>query len=147
MYDSSLGGPILVVDDDDTQRLLTLALLETAGLRIPVVPCHGGPQAISYLTACMQERRALPLVIFLDLSMPIIDGMGVLRWVRAHPELSSLRIVVLTSSTSDVDRKLCAAYGASAYLVKHPLPALLLDTLEGIGLPASTLSAPQLQSA
>ncbi len=147
MHASSLSGPILVVDDDDTQRARTLALLTEAGIRLPVVTCHGGPQAIAFLTACLHEHRALPALVFLDLSMPVIDGIGVLRWTRALPQLGELRIIVLTSSTSEVDRRLCTAYGASAYLVKHPTPGVLLATLERIGLPLATLTAPQLQSA
>lgn len=140
MHLSAPHAPILIVDDDAAQRSLTRLLLGVTDLSGPIIECVGGPESLSYLQSCQQDERPAPAAVFLDLAMPTIDGIGVLKWIRANPYFFGLKIVILTSSTSAADREVCAALGADAYLVKHPAPELLRRTLATLGLPQEALT-------
>lgn len=125
MPDPALSLPcILLVDDDADQLVLCRRMLEKAAVKNPLVELAGGPEAIAYLSGCLEQAgsagAALPALIFLDLHMPKVDGLGVLQWVRNKPGLEGLKVVVLSSSDDADDVKRCIELGARGYLVKHP---------------------------
>jgi CheY-like chemotaxis protein len=115
---------ILLVEDSDDDALLTTSAFAKAGIPGRIQLVRDGEQAIAYLqgTGVYSNRAEFPLpdLILLDLRLPGTGGLDVLRWVRRHPQLASLRVVVLTGSqeTCDVD----AAYqsGANSYVAKPP---------------------------
>jgi len=88
----------------------------------PVQVVRSGEEAIAYLrgTGRYANRPEFPLpsLMLLDLKLIGLDGFEVLKWVRAQPELSSLRIVVLTSSSDIRDVNLAYQLGANSFLVK-----------------------------
>jgi CheY-like chemotaxis protein len=112
---------ILLVDDNENDVELTT--LEFHGLKLAngIVAARDGVEALDYLKCRgrFAERASHPpLFILLDLKMPRMDGLEVLRQVRADPELALIPIIVMTSSREHPD--LTAAYrlGANAYVVK-----------------------------
>ena len=116
------GAVILLVEDREDDVILTQKALSTAKIRNPLKVVSDGQEAIHYLEGrgkfANRTEYPIPDLMLLDISMPNRDGFTVLTWVRAHPGLKTLRIVMLTTSdeSSDID----AAYllGANSYLVK-----------------------------
>lgn len=118
------SASILIVDDDADQLFITRHLVERCGRRNPIVGLLGGAEAIAYLERCcrLEEGGAqpLPALVLLDLRMPLIDGLGVLRWIKSNSSMDTVRVIMLTSSDDPEDVKRCTEAGAHGYLVKHP---------------------------
>ena len=117
-----IASPILVVEDDENHAFFIRRAFKEAGLVNPTHYVADGDEAMAYLAGeGRYSNRAefpLPALMLLDLKMPNTDGFEVLEWVRAHPSLCALRVIVLTTSgaTSDINR----AYrlGANSFLTK-----------------------------
>jgi two-component system response regulator len=82
-----------------------------------------------------------PLLCFLDVKMPAITGLDVLKWIRSKPELDPLPVVMLSSSEHPEDIRRAAQAGAQCYLAKYPQPAVLRQIVDeaqrfGLGAPA-----------
>jgi two-component system response regulator len=112
---------LLVEDDDDHVFLIRRALRSLAGVSVTTEIARTGEQAIEQLLRAHFHPGALPELVLLDLKMPRLDGLAVLRRLRADPTLQSLPVVVLTSSERDDDRDQALRLGATWYLCK-PLP-------------------------
>ncbi|MET0383940.1 MAG: response regulator [Burkholderiaceae bacterium] len=113
--------PILLVEDDPRDLELTLVALERSQLANEVVIVRDGAQAVDYLTRQRDyaDRSAgNPAVILLDLKLPKLNGLEVLKIVRATPELRSLPVVMLTSSHEESDVVASYDLGVNAYVVK-----------------------------
>ncbi len=124
--------PILLVEDNPNDLELTLTALARTGLANEVVVARDGAEARDYLfrTGAHQDRLPEnPTVVLLDLKLPKIDGLELLRMIRAHEETCNVPIVILTSSREDSD--LAAGYelGSNAYVVK---PVILDDFFKAI---------------
>jgi CheY-like chemotaxis protein len=112
---------ILLVEDNRDDEELTLHAFKANKITSTVVVARDGVQALDYLFARGDYAgRALPALTLLDLSMPRIDGLEVLRQVRADERTRLLPIVVLTSSKEEQDLLRCYALGANGY-VRKPL--------------------------
>ena len=113
---------ILLAEDREDDILLIQRAFKKAGIINPLFIARDGEQAISYLegTGRFSNREDFPLpdLLLLDLKMPKVDGFEVLSWVRKHPKLSSLPVVVLTSSNEIRDVNLAYRLGANSFLVK-----------------------------
>ena len=113
---------ILVVEDREDDIYLIKSGLNKAGILCPVQVVRDGEEAISYLKGegrfANRDEYPLPDLVLLDLKLPGTDGFDVLKWIRTHPGMRGLRVVVLTSS--DEMRDVNAAYqiGANSFLVK-----------------------------
>lgn len=113
---------VLLVDDNPDDVDVTLLAFKRAGIG-NVAVARDGVEALAYL-----QSSTLPRVVFLDLSMPRLDGIEVLKRVRADVRTAYLPVVVLTSSTQDID--LAAAYQAGANSYVHK--AIDADRFDGI---------------
>lgn len=114
-------GMILYAEDDERDVELTLAALEQHNLANHVVVVGDGEQALDYLMRRGDyESRdgADPVVVLLDLKMPKVDGLEVLRQVRADENLKTIPVVVLTSSREEKDIVEGYQHGVNAYVVK-----------------------------
>jgi CheY-like chemotaxis protein len=112
---------ILLADDDPLEIELTLTALEEQGLGAEVALARDGVETLDYLhrRGRFEERTAgQPAVVLLDLKMPRLDGLGVLRAMRSAEDLRNIPVVVLTSSREPQDLAACYALGANAYVVK-----------------------------
>jgi two-component system response regulator len=110
---------ILLVEDNPSDEELMLRALRRAEITTPVVVARDGVAALDCLFGCGGEEPArLPLVVFLDLNLPKLGGLEVLRKVREHKATQLLPVVILTSSGESGD--LLGAYrlGANSYVVK-----------------------------
>jgi len=113
---------ILLVEDNPSDVQLTKRALEQNQITNKLVVAEDGREALDYLFATGQyagrDVRDLPSVILLDLKLPKIDGLGVLKEIRANAQTRLLPVVVLTSS--DQEQDLIASYnlGANSYIRK-----------------------------
>src|SRR5262249_25319920 len=114
-------GRILLVEDDPKDVELTLTALEEYNLANEVVVVHDGVEALDYLYhrgAFQMRSGENPAVMLLDLKLPLIDGMEVLKQVKADEKLKMIPIVVLTSSREEKDMVASYQLGVNAYVVK-----------------------------
>lgn len=112
---------ILLVEDDPRDVDLTLAALDEHNLANRVLVVHDGEEALDYLyrRGKYATREAVnPIVVLLDLKMPKIGGLEVLKTIKADNQLKSIPIVMLTSSRETPDMVEAYKYGANSYVVK-----------------------------
>jgi CheY-like chemotaxis protein len=112
---------ILLAEDDPKDVELTLAALEEHNLANRVVVARDGVEALDYLYrrgAYASRPPGYPLVVLLDLKMPKVDGLEVLRQVKGDSALKTIPIVVLTSSRQERDIVESYDLGVNAYVVK-----------------------------
>ena len=113
--------PILLVEDDARDLELTLVALERSQLANEVVVVRDGAQALDYLLRQgdhADRAEGNPAVVLLDLKLPKVTGLEVLKTARATRELRSLPIVMLTSSHEESDVVESYELGVNAYVVK-----------------------------
>lgn len=113
--------PILLVEDSLNDIELTLAALQQNNVANEIIVARHGGEALDYLyrRGKYQDRPPiLPVVVFLDLKMPKVDGMEVLRQVKGDENLKTIPIVILTSSREEVDLVKSYQLGVNAYVVK-----------------------------
>ena len=113
--------PILLAEDNPNDVELTLTALHTLNLANEIVVVHDGAEVMDFLlrqNAFAQRAPNPPAVILLDLKMPRVDGLESLRQIRAHAELKTLPIVILTSSREENDLVKGYQLGANGYVVK-----------------------------
>jgi CheY-like chemotaxis protein len=112
---------ILLVEDDPRDEELTLAALEEYNLANQVFVVHDGEEALDYLY-CQGKFKTRsngnPVAVLLDLKMPKVDGLEVLKIIKADERLKLIPIVMLTSSRETPDLIECYQYGVNAYVVK-----------------------------
>jgi two-component system response regulator len=112
---------ILVVEDNPDDEALTLRALQHNGVSNEVVVARDGAEALDYLHcrgAFADREPVLPQVVLLDLRLPKVDGLQVLREVRSHPATKCLPVVVLTSSDEEQDIVRSYDLGANSYVRK-----------------------------
>jgi two-component system, response regulator len=114
--------PILLVEDTPDDVALTMRALHQSGIAREVVVARDGVEALDYLRGtgpfAGRDVRRQPALVLLDLKLPRLGGLEVLREMQADPELSTLRVVVLTSSREEEDIVASYAYGACSYVRK-----------------------------
>lgn len=110
---------ILLVEDDANDELLTRRALEASKIANRLDVAHDGAEALDYLLGGEgHPPHALPEVVLLDLNLPKINGMEVLRRIRAHPRTCLLPVVILTSSSEEKDMAEGYHLGANSYVQK-----------------------------
>jgi two-component system, response regulator len=113
---------ILVVEDNPDDEALTLRALKKNNIKNEVIVAHDGVEALNYLfgTGPYSGRvlTDMPQVILLDLNLPKVDGLDVLRRLRANEQTRLLPVVILTSSNEEQDRIKGYDLGANSYVPK-----------------------------
>lgn len=111
---------ILIVEDDDGHACLIRRHLEKSGAANPVIWFKNGLEAWCFLSGkaapCFEPDKRYLLI--LDIRMPGLDGIEVLRRVKAEPRLDDIPVIMLTTSADPVDRDRCNELGCSAFLIK-----------------------------
>jgi two-component system response regulator len=113
---------ILLVEDNPDDEALTLRAFSKNNIRNPVVVARNGAEALDYLFAsgdyAGREVADLPQVVLLDLKLPKVDGLEVLRQIRADERTELLPVVILTSSREEQDLVEGYRLGANSYVRK-----------------------------
>jgi two-component system, response regulator len=127
---------ILLVDDSPRDTELALEALSQHNLANEVVALHDGVEALDYLHRRGQfadRANDQPAVVLLDLKMPRVDGLEVLRQMKSDPELKMIPVVVLTSSREEQDLVNSYRLGVNAYIVKPVGFREFLDAVRIVG--------------
>lgn len=113
---------ILLVEDNPDDEALTLRALRKANVMNQVVAAHDGVEALDYLFGtgswAGRDPGAMPQVVLLDLKLPRLDGLEVLRRLRGDERTKLLPVVILTSSNEEEDRIAGYTLGANSYVRK-----------------------------
>ena len=113
---------ILLVEDNPDDELLAIRALEKNNIMNEVVVARDGAEALDYLFGAGaytgRDMSVMPQIILLDLKLPKIDGLEVLRRLRNNERTKLLPVVVLTSSKEDRDLTECYSLGANSYIRK-----------------------------
>jgi two-component system, response regulator len=113
---------ILLVEDNPDDEALTLRGLRKGNIVNKVIVAHDGAEALDYLFGtgvhAGREVSDLPQLILLDLKLPKIDGLEVLRRLRADPRTALLPVIILTSSKEEQDLINGYKFGANSYVRK-----------------------------
>jgi CheY-like chemotaxis protein len=105
---------ILLVEDDPADVELTLRALRSKNIANEIHVARDGAEAIEFLRTAKQRPR----VVLLDLKLPKVSGIEVLREIRRDPRYKLLPVVVMTSSREEPDVAACYALGVNSYIVK-----------------------------
>jgi CheY-like chemotaxis protein len=127
---------ILLVEDDPRDEELTLAALEEYHLANKVFVVHDGEQALDYLYCRGKfntRTSGNPVAVLLDLKMPKVNGIEVLKTVKADEHLRMIPIVVLTSSREEPDLIECYKCGVNSYVVKPVDFAEFMKAIKHLG--------------
>jgi CheY-like chemotaxis protein len=133
---------ILIVDDDEGHAILIRENLESAGVPNRIEHFRDGQAVLDFFAA----RRATPsesYIVLLDIRMPKIDGIEVLRRLRADPELRMLPIIMLTTTDDVRDVQRCHELGCSGYIQKPVDYDRFAEAIRRIGLFVPLLLVPE----
>lgn len=112
---------IFLAEDDEVDVMLLRRAFSTAGLDAPLEVARDGQALVDRLEQLSRERQdPPPSLVILDLKMPRRDGLQTLQWLRAHPQLCHVPVVIFSSSAQRVDLRRAYELGANAFLVKPP---------------------------
>ena len=127
---------ILLAEDNPNDAELALCALDEHRLADEVVVVRDGAEALDYLLrrgAHAGRPAGHPVVAFLDLKMPRVDGLALLRQMKADPELRTIPVVMLTSSREEFDLAQSYQAGVNAYVVKPVDFQQYLDAVKQLG--------------
>jgi two-component system response regulator len=129
---------VLLVEDNPTDEKLTLHAFKKGNLVNEVVVARDGAEALDYVFSTGKyagnPADALPALVLLDLKLPRIDGLEVLRRIRAEERTRLLPVVVLTSSKQDEDLARSYSLGANAYIRKPVAFSEFTEAVKTLGL-------------
>jgi CheY-like chemotaxis protein len=141
---------ILLAEDDPKDVELTISALSEYNLVNDILVVRDGVEALDYLLrrgAFAREPEGNPIVILLDLKMPKLDGIQVLREIKSQPPLQMIPVVVLTSSNEPQDLETCYRLGANAYVVKPVKFTDFVEAVKGVGVFWALFNEPPPNSA
>lgn len=142
---------ILLVEDNPDDEELTLLSLRKHNLANDIIVTRDGVEALEYLfgegTYAGRDVSLMPAVILLDLKLPKLDGLGVLRSLRADARTRSVPVVVLTSSSQDADVIASYDLGANSYVRKPVEFSAFMEAVSSLGLYWMLLNRPPVQGA
>ena len=133
-----MGKVILLVEDTSSDEKLTLMAFKRCGVANEVVVTRDGAEALDYLF-CTGDYAARdpdrpPKLVLLDIKMPKVDGIEVLRQVKENARTRLIPVVVMTSSNEEKDVVESYRLGVNSYIVKPIEFAVFFDTVSKIGL-------------
>jgi len=138
MPDPTTVVDILLVEDNPTDAELCIRALKKHKFANHLIWLKDGQEALDFLFAAgAYKERAIknsPRVVLLDLRLPKVDGLEVLRKVKADDRLKMIPIVVLTSSKEDKDVAECYKLGANSFIAKPVAFEEFSDVVERLGL-------------
>jgi two-component system response regulator len=129
---------LLLVEDNPDDEELTLVALKENHIGNPVVVVRDGAEALDYFFGSAQNSapdvEELPVVVLLDLKLPKVNGLEVLRRLRENDRTKYLPVVILTSSKEEEDRLQSYALGANSYVRKPVDFGQFIEAVKQLGL-------------
>lgn len=131
-----MNKTVLLVEDSEDDALIFTRALKTSGVSALLKIVADGREAIDYLSRAKDggdEAYPLPNLVLLDLKLPQVLGLDVLKWIRLQPALETLIVIVLTSSRHESDLDQAYRLGANSYLVKPSTLDELVNMVRSLG--------------
>jgi CheY-like chemotaxis protein len=139
---------ILLAEDDPRDVELILQGLRAADLANEVMVVGDGAEALDFLHRrgrFAERAETLPALVLLDIKMPKMNGLEVLREIRASRELAAVPVVIMTSSREETDIDAAYALGCNAFVVKPVSFKAFIETVKAIGQFWAVLNEPPLR--
>ncbi len=128
-------GVILLVEDNPDDEALTLRALRKHNIANPIIVAHDGVEALDFLfgsgALANPASEQTPMLIMLDIKLPRVDGLEVLRRVRSDVRTRTVPVVILTSSNEDQDILKGYQLGTNSYVCK---PVTFEDFVKAVGM-------------
>ncbi len=126
---------ILIVDDSPKDVELTIAALREKNLANEVIVAEDGEEALDYLykRGKFADEKGTPAVILLDIKMPKMNGIEVLREIRSNPKFKLIPVIMVTSSHEEKDLVESYKLGANSYVVKPVDIVQFIDAIKALG--------------
>ncbi len=138
---------ILIAEDDDGHARLIEKNLTRAGLHNPIERFSNGQAVLDFLFRRGSGRRRsedASYLLLLDIRMPQVDGVEVLRQVKEDPDLRKMPVIMLTTTDDPREVERCHALGCSTYIVKPVVYERFAEAINRMGLFISLVQVPQL---
>ena len=136
---------ILIVDDDEGHAILIRENLEAAGLTNRIVHFHDGQAVLDFFS----DRRGRPhetFLVLLDIRMPKVDGIEVLRRLKEDPELGKLPVIMLTTTDDSREVERCYELGCNVYIQKPVDYDRFAEAIRRLGLFVTLLLVPEVSA-
>lgn len=128
------SNPILLIEDNADDRDLTIRALKKNNVLNPVAVASNGAEALTMLLGDNHGDQDSPALILLDLKLPKIDGLEVLRRIRADQRTRVIPVVVLTSSKEEEDLRRAYDLGANGYVRKPVEFSEFAEAMRAVGM-------------
>lgn len=128
---------ILLAEDDDGHARLVERNLHRAGVTNQIVRAHDGQEALDYVYRAGQHSSrdvSSPLLLLLDINMPRVDGVEVLRQVKANEATSKIPVIMLTTTDDPREVERCYHLGCSVYITKPVEYDAFVEAVKRLGL-------------
>lgn len=125
---------ILLVEDNPSHAEMTMRALRKHGISNHIHVARDGAEAVEYLFSDGVKPGGIPKLVLLDLKLPKLDGIEVLRRIKGDPRTQAIPVVMLTSSHEDNDLKACYELGVNSYIVKPVDFQQFTDAVRSLGL-------------
>jgi CheY-like chemotaxis protein len=138
---------ILIAEDDEGHARLIEKNLTRAGLHNSIQRFANGQQILDFLFCRGPGRHRLtdtPYLLLLDIRMPQVDGVEVLRQVKVDPELRKIPVIMLTTTDDPREVERCHALGCSTYIVKPVVYDRFAEAINRMGLFISLVQVPEI---
>ena len=138
---------ILIAEDDAGHARLIEKNLTRAGLRNPIERFDNGQAVLDFLFRRQAERQRAsdtPYLLLLDIRMPLVDGVEVLRQVKQDAELRKIPVIMLTTTDDPREVERCHAIGCASYIVKPVDYEKFADAIKSLGLYISLVEVPEI---
>jgi CheY-like chemotaxis protein len=131
--------PILVAEDDEDDFLFLRRAIRQAGLENPLLRFRDGDELVKFLSQIPKSEIGHnahhPWLLFLDITMPVMNGFEVLQWLASHKIVPKVHPIVLSGSFRAEDMQRALALGAADYLTKPITPAAAIVAARQASMP------------
>ena len=139
---------ILLAEDDEGHATLVKRNLSRAGILNPVIHFHDGEAALNFLFKRGQEPHRKdnePYLLLLDIRMPKIDGVEVLREIKGDKDLRIIPVIMLTTTDDPFEVENCHKLGCSSYVTKPVEYMTFIETIQHLGLFLKIIQVPDVE--
>jgi len=141
METSNFHQPILLIEDNPVDIDLTLRAFKLRKLSNPIIVLRDGAEALSWFDN-WNHKMLMPAVILLDLKLPKVSGLEVLKVVKSHPIFKKIPIVILTTSADNLDVNNAYLLGANSYILKPVNFEKFIEVVEKIEIYWNVINKP-----
>lgn len=138
----STGFVLLLAEDDDGHATLVEKNLRRAGLENRIIRFKDGQEILDFLFSPNLDDTMDAYLVLLDIRMPRVDGMEVLRRIKSHKELKKIPVIILTTTDDPLEIARCHQMGCSSYITKPVEYEMFVKVIRQLGLFMSIVQVP-----